>query len=70
MYYFNIQDILKEYQNLSSSEIKLKHQELYGYCNRTTLTKVLHKLVDQEIVVVKQSKTLSGKGRNFIYSLN
>ena len=69
MYYFNILELLEK-GSLTKSQMMIKHTEVYGYCNRTTLGKVLKKLVSLEKIKVTKKTGEHRCGVVYIYSLN
>ena len=70
MYYFNIQDLLKEHRELTSAQIFIEHKKTYGFANRNSIGKSLKKLVELKIIIVEQRSIKHKNGILYFYSLN
>jgi len=69
MYWFNIQDILKDYKELTFNQLKIEHTFRYGFCNRNSLQKNLSKLVNKGIVKRVKKKDKETNITTFYYHI-
>jgi len=56
MYEFNVMDILKEEDGLSSSQIYLRHLNKYDYGNRHRIVQVLSRLIEKGLIKCERER--------------